>query len=166
MNQSTQNLKELEIGDFVQIQNLLGNSKLRWDRSGQIVECLGHDQYKVKVDGAGRVTLRNRQHLRVIKPFTPSQDLIAEWPSNLHNPLSQAVTEKVDQARAERPVAVQLPGHADPPINPPLPIVVSNGTIPEVIAQDPVSISVPIVDQPITPRRGERLRKQTTFYGI
>ena len=36
----------------------------RWDRSGKIVECLPHRQYKIKLDGTGRLTLRNRRHLR------------------------------------------------------------------------------------------------------
>ena len=31
----------------------------RWDRSGRVVEVLPHRQYHVKVDGSGRVTLRN-----------------------------------------------------------------------------------------------------------
>ena len=35
----------------------------RWDRSGKIVECLPHRQYKIKLDGTGRLTLRNRRHL-------------------------------------------------------------------------------------------------------
>ena len=42
---------------------------LLWDRSGIIVETLGNQQYSVKMDGSGRVSLRNRQFLRKIEPF-------------------------------------------------------------------------------------------------
>ena len=38
----------------------------KWDRSGRVVEVLPHRQYHVKVDGSGRVTLRNRRFLRPI----------------------------------------------------------------------------------------------------
>ena len=121
VNQHTQNLKELEVGNFVQLQNLLGNSKLRWDRSGQIVECMGFDQYRVKIDGSNRLTIRNRKHLRVIKPFIPTQDLMAELPRNSHSTPSQAVREQVrEQPRLERLVAPELPRHDDPSTPPPL----------------------------------------------
>jgi hypothetical protein len=36
---------------------------------------MGYDQYKVKVDGTGRITLRNRRFLRLIKPY---KDLLLE----------------------------------------------------------------------------------------
>ena len=35
-----------------------------WDRSGRVVECLPYRQYKIKIDGTGRITLRNRRHIR------------------------------------------------------------------------------------------------------
>ena len=34
-----------------------------------IVECLPHQQYRVRVHGSGRITLRNRQFLRRIIPL-------------------------------------------------------------------------------------------------
>ncbi|KAK3749111.1 hypothetical protein QZH41_019407 [Actinostola sp. cb2023] len=36
------------------------------------MESPGHDQYRVKVDGSGRLTLRNRRFLRAYTPATPS----------------------------------------------------------------------------------------------
>ena len=39
-------------------------SQDKWDRTGVVVEVLPYDQYRVKVDGSGRVSLRNRQFLR------------------------------------------------------------------------------------------------------
>ena len=44
----------------------------KWDRSGTVVESTGHDQYRVKVDRSGRLTLRNRRFLRAYRPATPS----------------------------------------------------------------------------------------------
>ena len=64
-------LIELEVGDLVQIQNQKGNEPLKWDRSGVIIERLPHDQYTVRMDGSGRITLRNRRFLRRIRPVYP-----------------------------------------------------------------------------------------------
>ena len=58
--------KPLKVGHMVAIQNLKGNHPLKWDRTGVVVEVLQFDQYRVKVDGSNRVTLRNRQNLRII----------------------------------------------------------------------------------------------------
>ena len=64
-------LKDLPVGSIVQVQNQKGNDPLRWDRSGTVVESLGNQQYSVKMDGSGRVTLRNRKFLRKIEPLIP-----------------------------------------------------------------------------------------------
>ena len=57
---------QLKVGDVVSIQNLIGNHPLKWDRIGVVVAVLQNDQYRIRVDGSGRVTLRNRKNLRVI----------------------------------------------------------------------------------------------------
>ena len=65
-------LSELSVGTEVRIQN---PDTQEWDRSGLIVEALPFRQYNVRVHGSGRVSLRNRAHLRpilVYKPTTPS----------------------------------------------------------------------------------------------
>ena len=59
------------MGTVVQVQNQRGKDPLRWDRSGIVVEDLGNQQYTVKMDGSGRVSLRNRKFLRKIEPFLP-----------------------------------------------------------------------------------------------
>ena len=61
-------LKDLQIGDTVQIQNQKGNEPLRWDKSGVVIERRAHNQYTVRMDGSGRMTLRNRWFLRKIRP--------------------------------------------------------------------------------------------------
>lgn len=65
-------LRLLTIGERVFIQNQQGTHPTKWDRSGTIVESPGYDQYRVKVDGSGRLTLRNRRFLRAYTPATPS----------------------------------------------------------------------------------------------
>ena len=65
-------LRPLLVGERVFIQNQRGTNPNKWDKSGTIVEVLEHDQYLVKVDGSGRLTLRNRRFLRVFTPVSES----------------------------------------------------------------------------------------------
>merc|ERR1719233_2366164 len=73
----TKKLAELQRGDKVFIQNQVGPNPRKWERTGTVVECKDHDQYTVKVDGTGRVTLRNRKFLRKLKlmPKPPSSSV-------------------------------------------------------------------------------------------
>ena len=73
-------LQQLPVGAVVQVQNQKGKDPLRWDRSGTVVESLGNQQYTVKMDGSGRVTLRNRRFLRKIEPFLPRYKMLDEVP--------------------------------------------------------------------------------------
>jgi hypothetical protein len=68
-DEHTKLLPQLRVGDHVYIQNLTGNHPTRWERTGIIIEVRQFHQYVVRVDGSGRVTLRNRQHLRRFTPF-------------------------------------------------------------------------------------------------
>ncbi|MBY0580465.1 MAG: DDE-type integrase/transposase/recombinase, partial [Rickettsiales bacterium] len=64
LQEHTRFLAPLLDGDSVFIQNQVGNHPKKWDRSGKIVECKGNDQYVIKVEGTGRLTVRNRKFLR------------------------------------------------------------------------------------------------------
>ena len=44
----------------------------KWDRSGVVMESQGNDQYLVKIDGTGRLTVRNRRFLRLYTPASPT----------------------------------------------------------------------------------------------
>ena len=70
LSEHTKMLIPLTLGQVVLVQNQSGNNPLRWDKSGQIVEVLPYDQYRVKMDGTGRSSLRNRKFLRAITPFS------------------------------------------------------------------------------------------------
>ena len=59
-NQRARNLAPLGVGSNVRVQN-----KGKWDRTGLIVEALPNRQYRVKLNGSGRITLRNRRFLKL-----------------------------------------------------------------------------------------------------
>ena len=71
LKQHSRPLRPLAVGERVFLQNQQGSSPNKWDRSGVVIEPTGHDQYRVKVDGAGRVILRNRRFLRAFTPASP-----------------------------------------------------------------------------------------------
>ena len=77
-SEHTRELPKLPLGATVAVQNQHGNKPKRWDRTGVIVEILPHLQYKVKMDGSGDVSLRNRRFLRKI---TPMQSVIVQTPA-------------------------------------------------------------------------------------
>ena len=63
-------LVTLSPGTRVWVQNQANHV---WDRCGVITEALPHRQYTIKLDGSGRVSLRNRRHLRPVRAGnTPS----------------------------------------------------------------------------------------------
>ena len=61
-------LPPLRIGDQVWIQNQTGPHPTKWDKTGVIVEVRQYHQYVIRVDGSGRITLRNRKFLRKYTP--------------------------------------------------------------------------------------------------
>ena len=69
----TKRLPPLRVGDHVRVQNQVGNEPLRWDKTGIVVEVRQHDQYVVRIDGSGRVTVRNWKFLRKFSLYEPSK---------------------------------------------------------------------------------------------
>ena len=70
----TKRLPPLQVEDHVHIQNQIGNFPKRWDKTGTIIEVRQFDQYAIKVNGSGRVTLQNRKFLRKYLPvITPAK---------------------------------------------------------------------------------------------
>ena len=68
-NRTAHTLRPLLKGQIVSIQCTNNN---RWNTTGQIIETLPHNQYRIRVDGSGRITLRNRRFLRKLRtPVTP-----------------------------------------------------------------------------------------------
>ena len=85
-------LPPLKVGDHIRIQNQVGQNPRKWDKTGTIIEVRQFDQYAVKVDGSGRITLRNRKFLRRFIPVMP-QTLSSEIPSTLYT--SQLLTTQI-----------------------------------------------------------------------
>ena len=68
---SSKPLKDLHCGDHVLCQNVRNN---KWEKSGVVIEVDQYRHYHIKMDGSGRISLRNRRHLRKVlveKPTIP-----------------------------------------------------------------------------------------------
>ena len=87
-SEHARDLPPLEPGTKVLIQNQYGAGKTakRWDKSGLVIENLGFNKYRVRIDGSGRITDRNRQFLKKFTPVTPT----SPGPSpSVHDPSSR-----------------------------------------------------------------------------
>ena len=71
-SEHTKQLPPLIVGNTVRIQNQTGQFPKKWDKTGRVVEVRQFNQYVVRVDGSGRVTLRNRKFLRKYTPVHPT----------------------------------------------------------------------------------------------
>ena len=67
-NRTAHELSTLEVGNFVAIQN---QRTKRWDITGLVVEVLPERQYRISIDGSGRITLRNRRFMKKILMALP-----------------------------------------------------------------------------------------------
>ena len=68
LSEHTRVLPPLAVGDCVRIQNQTGPFPTKWDKTGIVIEVRQFDQYVIRVDGSGRMTLRNRKFLRKYIP--------------------------------------------------------------------------------------------------
>ena len=98
-SEHTKVLQPLNVGEWVQLQNLKGSHPLNSDYSGEIVGRHNINSYAVKVNGTGKVTVRNRASLRKIPAPVP-----------IHMPMTE-------QAPAPAPVPAPVP--ADRPAHGP-----------------------------------------------
>ena len=73
LSEHTKPLNPLVVGDNVRIQNQVGHNPKKWDKTGSVVEVRQFDQYVIRMDGSGRVTLRNRKFLRKYVPVYPQK---------------------------------------------------------------------------------------------
>ncbi len=126
----TKRLPPLRVGDRVRIQNQVGKEPLRWDKTGIVVEVRQYDQYVVRVDGSGRVTLRNRKFLRSFQLYKPSTHSPTTAIPTLSRDASAPSTTKVPEAP---PLGSQ---HTVPPPGEP--------SIPEPLDDHPTCIPEPV----------------------
>ena len=129
-SEHTKRLPPLQVGDHVRIQNQTGNFPKRWDKTGTVIEVHQFDQYVIKVDGSGWLTLQNckflHKYLPVITPAKPRSildDLRPPIPPQIiENPPSQHPLSLTDTPPS--PVATTPPSpnetHPVPDNSPPL----------------------------------------------
>jgi hypothetical protein len=143
LQEHTRALRPLNVGERVFIQNQHGPSANKWDKSGTIMECMANDQYRVKVDGSGRLTLRNRRFLRAFKPATPDiqQPVVpATMPSHAQYPVMDIMpTPTLDAS----PILTQAPDQV------PAPTLVQD--LPMIMAPGPEITNVPTPEQTQVP---------------
>ena len=174
-SEHTHLLPSLKVGDHVYLQNLMGNHPRRWDRTGVVVEVRQYHQYVIRVDGTGRVTIRNRQHLRKFTPFqsnptgiqatdTPTQSKLPTTSSSqthLGMPARKVYADNpvcTSEAPIDRPPSVSShPTDASPVAPACLPAVELNDAVTPRIVQEPSTrthITTPRIDstdRPIQP---------------
>ena len=91
----TKQLPPLRVGDHVRLQNQTGPYPTKWDKTGLVIEVRQFNQYLVKMDGSGRVTLRNRKFLRKFIPVQPREPRLTihnDLPFQPHPPSSSPTT--------------------------------------------------------------------------
>ena len=73
LKEHTKELEPLKIRDVVSVQNQTGNYARKWDKSGEVLDMLPHNQYRIRMDGSCQISLRNRQFLHKISLFINRQ---------------------------------------------------------------------------------------------
>ena len=68
LTEHTQRLPPLRVGDFVRIQKQTRSHPIKWDKTVRVIEVRQYDQYAIRVDGSGRITIENRKFLRHYTP--------------------------------------------------------------------------------------------------
>ena len=117
---NSKDLEPLREGDSVFIQNQVPTSprSKKWDRQGTIVATGEHNQYLVRVDGTGRLTLRNRQFLQRFKeqsgPSRSGDSAVAQPPKVSTRATSTSQIEPPSQKASPLRDAVHL-GQILPP---------------------------------------------------
>ena len=98
LSEHSRDLPPLSPGDRVSIQNQTGRRASKWEKTGTILEVRDHNKYVVKVDGSGRLSLRNRRFLRKLfmdpsmfnnpipKPMVPNPRPVIHPTTNDHQP--------------------------------------------------------------------------------
>ena len=139
-------LRPLSVGDRVFLQNQQGPNPTKWDRSGLVVESLNHDQYRVKVDGSGRLTLRNRRFLRAYTPVDPSnpqQSATLTPPRSslgeqtIPNPTNTAPPKVTRSTTDGPPPPTDTRVHLPPPTNARIPSPATDDTLPHGSTNEP-----------------------------
>ena len=174
-SEHAKDLPPLSPGSRVLIQNQHGAGKIanRWDKSGLVLEHLGFNKYRVKVDGSGRITDRNRQFLKKFTPVTPSlpgpKPTTSQVEPSTHSPTTSShsyqhfdsvpTSQDVDQMPSS-PIQPS-PRLADNPETPSSPTFVTPPSSPVLNPNVPESAGVQpnLPETPNFPRRSTRVSR-------
>ena len=160
----TRDLKPLKPGMKVILQNQHGAGKIakKWDRTGLVIDDLGHNKYRIKVDCSGRVTDRNRQFLCQFTPHTPIQP--GPRPGNEFHP--EPVAEPAPRVDLQPPPVVNPEPAAEPmPQTPERPEPVVFPLTPETPGSPSFATppTTPVTNNP--PRRSTRVSRPPDRFG-
>ena len=61
LSEHTKKVNELKVGESLLVLNQMGRHARKWDSLSVVVELLPFQQYQVKLDKLGQVSLRNRR---------------------------------------------------------------------------------------------------------
>ena len=172
LSEHTQHLPQLKVGDCVRVQNQRGPHPTKWDKSGIVVEVRQFDQYIGRLDGSGRVTLRNRKFLRKYVPVV-SRDSLTIHPGHTQIPhliptpqVQPQVTQNLppliptSQPSQIQPKVItpqnqpELPAISTPPIT--TPPRANYRTTPNAATKE---ADAPVTPQTETPKTSSRPRK-------
>ena len=117
INLHAKHLHPLSVGDKCFVQNQTGAHAKKWHHTGTVTEVLPHNKYAVRIDGSGRVTMRNRRFLKKYTPVTLTVNnpglrhpIIPFRPEGTaQNASDTDVNSKFDQANSKLPVALYSP---------------------------------------------------------
>ena len=158
----TKRLPPLKVGHHVRIQNQTGPHPTKWDKTGVVVEVHQFDQYVIRVDGSGRITIRNRKFLRQYTPVgtlpprnTIMDDLRLTTPSTSDTPVPSTSDTPTPHHPLPPPMSHPLPSYNNTearlvPAPTPPPAVspaVTPPPIPPLDVVPPIPPSPPMVDQ-------------------
>ena len=172
LTEHTKVLKPLHMSDVVLVQNQAGRRGKKWDRTGAVIEVLDHDQYRIKMDGSGRPSLRNRRFLKSITPFNSplQQSVDLTPPQGRDQPLVQTAADDqhLHEEEASHLAEQVLPtnqstGPSDPVLPRPDP------TTPSAPPTQPTSVPAPSppqqLDEPSVKRSGRDKKLNTRLAG-
>ena len=109
LSEHTRHLPPLRVGDSVRIQNQVGPHPTKWDKTGLIIEVRQFDQYVIRVDGSGRVTIRNRKFLRKFIPAV-ARPILQGFPTKTADYTSQ-IPELIRQPTNIIQPSIDKPNH-------------------------------------------------------
>ena len=137
-----------------------------------MIEVLDHDQYRIKMDGSGRPSLRNRRFLKSIAPFNSplQQSFDLAPPQGRDQPLVQTADdnqhlheEEADHLAEQVLPTNQSTGPSDPVLPRPDP------TTPSAPPTQPTSVPAPSppqqLDDPAVRRSGRDKKLNTRLVG-